>query len=269
MKNVNLIEMLRGCSKRNGMAVSASNPDGQPTVNRQSRLMSHQGYLRNLAMIFAVLVMSVANIDTAWGDTSYPSTGSHSRAFYSITSITAAQTMSTSKSTNPGYAEITSGATITGGKAYVGVQYTSSSTKGLTINNSNCWKIDQNYIWCVINSTDPFVAGDTIYISNGGKNAYALSLNRATNATADYSSNSSTYTASTTTPVKGTEYYFVLPANFVSSNYLVINKSNSGNADFSYLYACHAAAAKAYTVTAATSTGDNTYGTVAASAGRH
>ena len=69
MKNVNLIEMLRGCSKRNGMAVSASNPDGQPTVNRQSRLMSHQGYLRNLAMIFAVLVMSMANVGMAWGGT--------------------------------------------------------------------------------------------------------------------------------------------------------------------------------------------------------
>jgi len=68
MKNVNLIEMLRGCSKRNGMAVSASNPDGQPTVNRQSRLMSHRGYLRNLAMIFAVLVMSIANIGMAWAD---------------------------------------------------------------------------------------------------------------------------------------------------------------------------------------------------------
>lgn len=69
MKNVNLIEMLRGCSKRNGMAVSAPNPDGQPTVNRQSRLMSHRGYLRNLAMIFAVLVMSMANIGMAWADT--------------------------------------------------------------------------------------------------------------------------------------------------------------------------------------------------------
>ncbi len=43
-----------------------SNPDGQPTVNRQSRLMSYQGWFRNLAMIFAVLVMSIANIGTAW-----------------------------------------------------------------------------------------------------------------------------------------------------------------------------------------------------------
>ena len=44
-----------------------SNPDGQPTVNRQSRLMSYRGYLKNLAMIFAVLTLSVANIGMAWG----------------------------------------------------------------------------------------------------------------------------------------------------------------------------------------------------------
>ena len=79
MKNVNLIEMLRGCSKRNGMTFRQSNPDGQPTVNRQSRLMSHRGYLRNLAMIFAVLVMSVANVGTACGaETSMPTSGSYS-----------------------------------------------------------------------------------------------------------------------------------------------------------------------------------------------
>ena len=29
MKKINLIEMLQGCSKRNGTAVYASNPDGQ------------------------------------------------------------------------------------------------------------------------------------------------------------------------------------------------------------------------------------------------
>ena len=66
MKNYyNLIQMLQGCSKRNGTAVYASNPDGQPTVNRQSRLMSYRGNLKNLAMIFAVLVMSMANIGMA------------------------------------------------------------------------------------------------------------------------------------------------------------------------------------------------------------
>ena|GEM_PF-2707472 len=67
MKKINLIEMLQGCSKRNGTTFRQSNPDGQPTVNRQSRLMLRQGYLRNLAMIFAVLVMSIANIGMAWG----------------------------------------------------------------------------------------------------------------------------------------------------------------------------------------------------------
>ena len=64
MKKINLIEMLQGCSKRNGMTVRQSNPDGETTVNRQSRLMSHRGYLRNLAMIFAVLVLSIGQM---WG----------------------------------------------------------------------------------------------------------------------------------------------------------------------------------------------------------
>ena len=66
-KKINLIEMLQGCSKRNGTTFRQSNPDGQPTVNRQSRLMSYRGNLKNLAMIFAVLVMSIANIGMAWG----------------------------------------------------------------------------------------------------------------------------------------------------------------------------------------------------------
>ncbi len=44
-----------------------SNPDGQPTVNLQSRLMLHQGWFRNLAMIFAVLMLSIANIGNVWG----------------------------------------------------------------------------------------------------------------------------------------------------------------------------------------------------------
>ena len=46
-----------------------SNPDGGQTCdgNRQSRLMSYRCYLRNLAIIFAVLTMSIANVATAWG----------------------------------------------------------------------------------------------------------------------------------------------------------------------------------------------------------
>ena len=118
MKKINLIEMLQGCSKRNGTAVYASNPDGQPTVNRRSRLTSYPGGMnekeqmsstcprfalvlpsfcsrldslslvsrqsdldqvravsvglsarvwKHVAMIFAVLVMSMANIGMAWG----------------------------------------------------------------------------------------------------------------------------------------------------------------------------------------------------------
>ena len=46
-----------------------SNPDGGQTCdgNRQSRLMSYRCYLRNLAIIFAILTLSMANIATAWG----------------------------------------------------------------------------------------------------------------------------------------------------------------------------------------------------------
>ena len=91
MKHINLTQMLQGCSKRNGMTVSASNPDGEPTVNRQSRLMSLSGkkaekeqlspscllsasfplsfrsrYLRYAAVIFCVLAMSVGQM---WGAT--------------------------------------------------------------------------------------------------------------------------------------------------------------------------------------------------------
>lgn len=87
MKNIYLTQMLQGCSKRNGMTVRASNPDGEPTVNRQSRLMSLSGkkaekeqlsptcllsasfplsfrsrYLRYAAMIFCVLAMNVGQM---------------------------------------------------------------------------------------------------------------------------------------------------------------------------------------------------------------
>ena len=64
MKNFNLIEMLQGCSKRNGMTVRQSNPDGLPTVNRQSKLTSYRGWCKKLTMILAVLVLSIGQ---TWG----------------------------------------------------------------------------------------------------------------------------------------------------------------------------------------------------------
>ena len=64
MKKINLIEMLQGCSKRNGTAVYASNPDGQPTVNRRSKLTSYRGWCKKLTMILAVLVLSIGQ---TWG----------------------------------------------------------------------------------------------------------------------------------------------------------------------------------------------------------
>ena len=100
MKNFNLIEKLQGCSKRNGTTFRQSNPDGQTTVKRQSRVMSQSGCSavdvpmtsygapdehpmstrsvsdgtrwnsrgwKYVAMIFAVLVLSMANVGMAWG----------------------------------------------------------------------------------------------------------------------------------------------------------------------------------------------------------
>lgn len=54
-----------------------SNPDGGQTcdVNRQSRLMSYRCYLRNLAVLFVVLTMSIANIGMAWGAYDVPANG--------------------------------------------------------------------------------------------------------------------------------------------------------------------------------------------------
>ena len=50
-------------------SLTAVNPDGQPTVNRQSKLTSYRGWCKKLTMIFAVLVMSMANVGMAWADT--------------------------------------------------------------------------------------------------------------------------------------------------------------------------------------------------------
>ena len=100
MKKINLVEMLQGCSKRNGTTFRQSNPDGQTTVKRQSMVMSQSGCSavdvpmtsygapdehpmsirsasderrwnsrgwKYVAMIFAVLVLSMANVGMAWG----------------------------------------------------------------------------------------------------------------------------------------------------------------------------------------------------------
>ena len=98
MKNFNLTQMLQGCSRSNEMTVSASNSGGGKTcqVKQQTRRTSveekwsekealsstclrsasdalsfRSRYLRYAAMIFCILVMSVANIDMAWGTDYY------------------------------------------------------------------------------------------------------------------------------------------------------------------------------------------------------
>lgn len=86
--------------------------DGQPTVKRQSRLMLRQGYLRNLAMIFAVLVLSMANIGMAWG-ANVDVTSSNFYQFYSTTKNIDAATLITNASL-PSYITTTISATQNG-----------------------------------------------------------------------------------------------------------------------------------------------------------
>ena len=43
---------------------TAVNPDGLPTVNRQSKLTSYRGWCKKLTMILAVLVLSIGQM---WG----------------------------------------------------------------------------------------------------------------------------------------------------------------------------------------------------------
>ncbi len=63
-------------------SLTAVNPDGQPTVNRQSKLTSYRGWCKKLTMILAVLVLSIGN---AWGDTELFSTDFSSATWSSAT----------------------------------------------------------------------------------------------------------------------------------------------------------------------------------------
>ena len=79
-KNFQLVNRALAAEKNVFTLHSISNPDGQPTVNRQSAVALQSGtrsekaplgptclrYLSRIAMIFAVLVMSMANVGVAW-----------------------------------------------------------------------------------------------------------------------------------------------------------------------------------------------------------
>ena len=80
-KNFRLVNRALAAEKNVFTLHSISNPDGQPTVNRQSAVALQSGkrsekaplsptclrYLSRIAMIFAVLTLSIANIGMVWG----------------------------------------------------------------------------------------------------------------------------------------------------------------------------------------------------------
>ena len=134
MKHINLIQMLQGCSKRNGMTVSASmHDDGHNcNVKQRAELMSEDEkwsengalsstclrsasvplsfrsrYLRYAAMIFCVLVMSIGQ---AWADTEL--------------------------SFSPTAKTVTSGS--------VSVRSTNTTPSQLNPSKTNGWKVDSN-----------------------------------------------------------------------------------------------------------------------------
>ena len=173
-KNVNLIEMLRGCSKRNGTTFRQSNPDGQPTVNRQSRLMSHRGYLKNLAMIFAVLVMSIANIGMAWGTVvSFSATNLNApegRTIGSIALSTSTMAYDNSNGLKAGSASKAFTLTASGGATISQVLITSTAAKRYTAGNiTNCTSCTRegNVYTCTIS---PATSSVTCTNSGGGLN---------------------------------------------------------------------------------------------------
>ena len=144
--------------------------------------------------------------------------------------------------------ECTTSATITtGGSATFGLYSSGSGTtnKFWEYNAGNGgWKHSVANTWVVLYSAEQFKAGDSIVITNGNSSSsgYYTIVAAASNNTADYHSVSQVAAPSSTNPAKNTNYYYILPGSFVSSNYLVIRSSTSSN--------CYVGTIKAYHVDA-------------------
>ena len=144
--------------------------------------------------------------------------------------------------------ECTSSATITAGGSVTYGLYSSgtgATSKYWEYNDKNGgWKHSIANSWVVLYSTDQFKAGDSIVITNGNSSSsgYYTIVASASNNTADYHSVSQVAAPSTTSPAKNTNYYYKLPASFVSSNYLVIRSSTSSSCYVGTIKAYHAGA---------------------------
>ncbi len=100
-KNFQLVNRALAAKKNVFTLHSISNPDGQPTVNRQSAVALQSGtrsekaplgptclrYLSRIAMIFAVLALSIANIGMAWGAASTSSDGKYATGTIDFSTI--------------------------------------------------------------------------------------------------------------------------------------------------------------------------------------
>ena len=198
MKHINLIQMLQGCSKRNGMTVSASmHDDGQNcNVKQQTRLTSvkekwsekealsstclrsasdalsfRSRYLRYAAVIFCVLVMSVGQ---AWGTVvSFSATNLNApegRTIGSIALSTSTMAYDNSNGLKASGASKAFTLTASGGATISQVLITSTTASRYTAGNiTNCTSCTRegNVYTCTIS---PATSSVTCTNSGGGLN---------------------------------------------------------------------------------------------------
>jgi len=120
----NLIKMTNVMRHNSRTAV---NPDGLPTVNRQSKLTSYLGWCKKLTMILAVLVLSIGNAWGANGDVMFTQDfGSATAVAYSANTALSYSTSST-----------LSGLVGTGDNLFQGAQCNAKTNCGIAINTTS------------------------------------------------------------------------------------------------------------------------------------
>ena len=183
-KNFQLVNRALAAEKNVFTLHSISNPDGQPTVNRQSAVALQSGkrsekaplspsclrYLSRIAMIFAVLVMSMANIGTAWGETA-------SYSFTAASVISSNFTETKSNSTN---------IVTTVNQNSPGGAYTGKALKVEMKNNSNL-----EYTLVTVNSFSN-ISNITFNFGTGSSARGNIKLGVDISSTADFSSDVTT-----------------------------------------------------------------------------
>jgi len=193
---------------------------------------------------------------------------------YSLVPTKALDTLTVpANSTEAVYDECTGNVTLSpsGTKAYCGAYVSNKSNKEYKITySSSALSFSANQIWLIMYSPTPFQAGDSITIKTTssttplGKLFFAefdeFTTDYYGNRASDSIAMANIYFNSASTSY---EYGAKLPAGFTSSNYLVLGR-NGSSFSVKNLKITRESACTSHSVTAATSTGNNTYGTVAA-----